>query len=1127
MSTACATLKKVLYAATVLFFMITFSAYLNYVNASSTVELLSTYGEPLVIPLPTNLSNIYVASLDSSRKNILLAGEENGVTVATLIDSNYFEKYGNSYPILGAVTSFDVDDTYSPSFYAFGSSKGEALVLSAKDLRLVFRYIQADEFQVTKIHVSKNVLVAMFQGSRSFIKIFNLSSGGWSEIGEVVGNAPRYSMENVKLIDYSMLKFVYGNKIGTKDTIILAYFTMPKDKLLIQVINASTKEPLVNTIVYVRNDVIGTVYQGVTDREGYALVPIDLVSKKGQNITIFVQVERVCYRYTFTNIDLEEISAGVYTLENNIITVPGKVISQPPQAVRRLILDILDVSTGIPKRIKSISLLNVISINGIHAFLDVSILNQRFQYILVLSGRFADDPSYPSIRIMYLDSSFNEFMEPTKYRLFSDVSALAYSPDGRYLAVGTRGGVVYIFRSAPIGGRYEVLWGYRMPDQVTSISISNKVNNGYAITVGDKRGNLQVLYLPTANEMIPVIRINTTLAFHALSQITSIYASLDLNKLVVGTASKPYLILGFGDYIINRKGPINLDTRVLQPLLIRLITANGTAVANAEVKVYNMKGTLVAEGFTDNNGVYRVKYILPGTYNLTVQPPVDYLENVSEVISVTKEVQEVTVMCNYSTINVYFSILDSETKKAIEENVNFVLSGPETFLSYEVTSKNSSFYLKLLPGQYKLSVTSSRYVVGKPLYQELTTYINVPLNRNVTLYLTRNSFRLTLRFIDNTTRGPPREAVQALLYKEGRLIASSLVSAYKNTLTLILRDKGIFTLEVRPQPPPNEEPYYLSRTYIVNVTGDTQEVIPLYLNSIKLTLNIYDEQTGGPPLTPIKVLIDDKHVVTLPANYTHVTLEVTKGLHTLTLVPLPEYSFLKIPLYNVTKLDIRIVRKTSLNVTLERIYVKIELHIKDHYTGGGPAERLALLINGNKVAEIRPNASSPILFAIFLHKGENVIQLKGKVIYADFIKKVNIVNSTTIEVDLLRKLFTVKVVAVNDIGQKLSGGVVTARGINLKFEATSSIVDGEAYLKLPFGMYTIEVSQPGYEKYSVERVVDHDEELSVVLYPKIITLLTRYLPVLVGVSVIAAIIALIFKYRAKIKSLITPEEELF
>ena len=1115
--------REVLYVIALICLVIAPLTHLNSVQAANTDELLSRYGEPLVIPLQINLSNVFAVSIDVSRSKILLAGKRNDVTVATLIDSNRFEKQGAIYPIFGSVSSFDTDDTYSPTFYAFGSSEGEVLVLSPKDLSLVFKYVQGDEFKVSRVYVSKSILAAMFEGSRSFIKIFNLSSSGWSELGEVVGNAPRYSMENIKLVDFSMLKFTYGNKVGTKDTMIVAYFTIPANKLLIQVINASTGKPLANAVVYVRNDVIGTVYQGITDREGYALVPVDLVSKKQENLTVFVKVESICYKYTFVNIKLQEVSARIYTI-GKVIEVPGDAISPPPQVVRRLILDIFDVSTGEPKRIKTLNRDDVISLK-IHAFIDVSILNQKSRYILVVSGRFASDPSYPSLRIMYLDSSFSKVNETT-YRLFSDVTSLTYSPDGRFIVVGTQGGVIYILRSTT-EGKYEVIWGYRLPYQVTSIAVSNKVDNGIAVIAGDKGGNLQVLYLPTANEMIPILRINSSLSFTTYSPIMSLSATLDLNTVIVGTASKTYLILGLGDFILKKKEPIDLSTRELQPLTIHVTTANGTAVANATIKVYDARGTLVAEGYTDASGTYIVDYILPGTYNISVQPPIDYLEKVSEIMSITKGTREITVVCNYAAINVYFSILDSETKRAIEESVSLTLSGPETFMKYEITSKNSSFYLKLLPGQYKVSIAPSRYVVGKPLYQELTTCISVPRDRNVTLYLTRNTFRLTMRFIDNETRGPPRESVQALLYREGKLIASSVISTYKNTLTLSLRDKGVFVLEVRSLSPLNEEPYYISRTYTINVTSDMQEVIFLYLNHIRLTLNIIDKETGGPPLTSIKVMLDNRYATTLPANTSYVVLEVTKGIHSITLIPMPEYSYLKIPLYNITRLDIRVVRKTTLNVSLMRVYMKVVLRIKDHYTGGGPAERIILVINGNKVAEIRPNASTPVLFTTYLHIGENVIQLKGRNIYADFIKKVNIVNATTIDVELLRKLFTLKIVVVNDIGQKLSGGIAEARGTNLKFEATSSIVDGEVYLKLPFGMYTIEVVQPGYEKYIVEKVVDHDEEISVVLYPKLTTLLVRYLPVLVGVSVIAAIIALIFKYRAKIKSLITPEEELF
>ena len=1124
MLTMRANLERIL-CAVVLIFLVTTPITHNVLAQGTNIdELLSKYGKPLVVPIRNNLSNICVTFIDSSRESVLLVGSKEGVTVATLMSSKYFEAQGGVYPLLGTMSSYDIDDTYSPSHYAFGSSKGEVLVLSPEDLSLKFKYVQGDEFRVNKVFISKNILAAMFVGSRTFVKVFNLSTGGWSEYGEVVGNAPRHSTEGIKLIDFSLLKFTYGNKISTKDTMVLAYYTIPINKLLVQVINASTNEPLADAIVYVRNDILGTIYQGITDREGYALVPIDLTTKKQENITIFVKVENICYKYTFENVELQEISTGVYTI-GKVISIPGGSLSQLPQVVRRLVLDVIDLSSTEPKRIKTLNRDDVILLK-IHAFLDVTILGQQYRYLLVVSGRFASDPNYPSLRIMYLDSSFTLLSE-TKYRLFSDVSALTYTPDGRFIIIGTQGGTIYVLRSTPTDGKYEVLWSYRMPAQVTSLTVANKVDNGIAIVAGDAKGNVQVLYLPTANKMIPMLRLNTSLTYNVGSPITSICTSLDLNTLIIGTEERSYLVYGLGDYIVESSKAIDLRTRELQPLSIRVVTVNGTAVANAYIKVYNTEGVLIAEGITDANGTYSVDYILPDTYNITVQPPVEYLQRASLLVSITKEVQEITITCNYTTITVYFSVLDSETKGAVEESVSFTLSGPETFMRYNVVSGNSSFYIKLLPGHYKITVSPSKYVIGRPLYQEAEAYIDVPKDKNVTIYLARNTFRLAIRFMDNATRGPPKEPVKVMLYKDSKLIASSIITTYKNTLTLTLRDKGVFTVKIQPLPPENEEPYYTSATYIINVTSDTQETILLHLNYIKLVLNVVDEKTGGPPLTSVRVVLDERYTTILQANTSKLTLEVTKGGHTITLVPEPEFSYLKIPLYNTTELYIDVVRETSLNVTLRRVYFKVVLNIIDYYTGSGPAEKLVLMINNIKVAEIPPNATAPVSFNTYLHVGENIIQLKGRNIYTDYIKKVIITNETTIDVELLRKLFTLKLVIVNDIGQKLSGGMVEALGINLRFEASSSIIDGEAYLKLPFGMYSIKVTQPGYEKFVAERVVDHDMEVSIVLYPTIITLLTRYLPVIVGVSVIAAIIALIFKYRARIKSLIAPEEELF
>jgi len=431
---------KILCSLVLIFLIITPAIHHSLTQGASIDELLSKYGNPLVIPLRKNLSNIQATFIDPSRGTALLVGSIGGVTVATLFNTKYFELEGATYPILGELTSYDIDDTYSPTHYAFGSSRGEVLVLSSEDLAFKFRYIQGDEFGVSKVFTTKDIAAAMFVGSRTFVKVFNLSTGGWVEYGEVVGNAPRESIENIRIVDLSMLKFLYGDKVGTKNTIVLACYTIPIYKILVQVINSSTNEPLTNAVVYVRNDVLGTIYQGVTDDEGCALVPIDLTKKK-ENLTVYIELENAFYEYTFTNVKLEQIDTTVYSL-GKIINVPGGRPARPPQVARKLILDIIDFSEGRPRRIKALSKDDVILLK-VHAFLDVTILNQRYRYLLVISGRFANDPSYPSLRIMHLDSSFNLLSE-TKYRLFSDVSAVAYTPDGKYIAVGTTGGTIYV-----------------------------------------------------------------------------------------------------------------------------------------------------------------------------------------------------------------------------------------------------------------------------------------------------------------------------------------------------------------------------------------------------------------------------------------------------------------------------------------------------------------------------------------------------------------------------------------------------------------------------------------------------------------------------------------------------------
>ena len=1090
------------------------------VYSQDSNELISDFGEPLVLPLNITLRSIDMAYLDVSNGLIYVAGEGSKGFIMGVINSSSLRPSPYKYPLLGSPVAFDIDSVRKPKYYVIGTNEGELLIFPAGSLKPTLKYIQGEEARVINVFVNnEGSAVATYDvKGKLFVKVFKVGVGGWTEIGDFIGNAPLKSIEGRKLVGTSLVKVLKGDDALSGNILLNAYYTIPSYLLKVKVISSVENTPISNTKVYVLNEETKEVFSSVTDAEGFALIPISLPIK---DVSIFVNVKGTCYKYEFKKEELERVSDKVFLL-SKVLVVPSGTVSSCPIETRNLILEFDKVSGNSLERVGVFDLSDVEYIR-IHSFLDISKLMMKFRYVIVTSGRFTTYPSYEVLRILYFDENFNLINE-TVYRLFTTITEVTYTLSGDVLVVGTSGGTIYVFKLTDKG--YKVMDSYRLPSSIASLSIANPVGGFKAIVAGDTLGNVQVLHITPEFTLLPVSRTNTSLTLRLESSVRAISSSRDLNQVVIATVNKLYLILGLGDTLSKGILEVDLNERITQPLTINLVDPRGMYVSNATIIVRGIDGREITNVTTNSLGFVRLNYILPGTYYIEVYPRQDYLSKSVTKVEILPSTLNITLRCSYKPVDVSFTIIDGEYGGTPKEELRFIIEGLNESRHYYVLPHNSTFALKLLPGHYKVYVEPSDRVEGKPLYEPVTETIDVPKDRDVRIVLSRNTFTLTLVFIDTEVKGPPREEFNIVLRDtEGNILSN--LSIAKPSVSLKLKYKGLLSLEAIPKSIPGEEPLYLRKTYKLYLINDMKETIPLEINKIDVVLVLKDADTGGSPESPIDIIADGKYLVTIPKGVMIQHINLSKGKHELILKSKPYVKELNISLYNITTIKVEIIRPTIINVTLERLYVNSSLIIKDLYSGGGPIEKLSLYINNLRVGDVPPNASKPVTLVVPLRKGLNTITLRGKNVYAEFTKKVTVKEPTNITIEIPRKTFLLKLILVNDLAQPVHGGIVKAIGIGMKFEGMSSIVNGEADLRLPYGVYTIIVDQPGYERLTIERVVTSNEEISLILKPTLITIINRYMTILIGVAILALVLVLIYRYRAKIKSLIAPEEEIF
>lgn len=228
----------------------------------------------------------------------------------------------------------------------------------------------------------------------------------------------------------------------------------------------------------------------------------------------------------------------------------------------------------------------------------------------------------------------------------------------------------------------------------------------------------------------------------------------------------------------------------------------------------------------------------------------------------------------------------------------------------------------------------------------------------------------------------------------------------------------------------------------------------------------------------------------------------------------------------LSKKDLDVVLTTgdqlSIEIILHRDMCKLKVELLDPY---GIIGSFRLLANNAEIAIIK-GASTEVEIPCGVYR----IFVEPTVENAAYYERsggqlVDLSRNTTTRVSLNRKTYTLRLNVVegdNPIRNARVRVVNTITGATVLTLQTD--FEGSISTSLPSGTYMVEVSHGDYSTESINVALLKDTSVTVEMKPTIVTLIFRYMPMIIGAIALAAIIYISMKIKARIEARIAKEE---
>lgn len=524
---------------------------------------------------------------------------------------------------------------------------------------------------------------------------------------------------------------------------------------------------------------------------------------------------------------------------------------------------------------------------------------------------------------------------------------------------------------------------------------------------------------------------------------------------------------------------------------------------------------IVVDGETVASNVDTATYSLSliyGSHNITIVPSTDYGDRVYYPITIERFIDKdttISLVMKRRTYTLTMSLLDEITGTSITAPVNVI-----TNVSTEIfTVINGTKTLELPAGPLVLRAipqgdTAKVYQPSPDITIDLVDDTVLPITLN------RTRYTVMLRIIDGITGS---DALGRFKLRIGDLDYGLVSSGARLEVPY-----GDFLIALEPSE--ENSAIYRGITDTISVRNDINYSVVVTRNQYRVLLAVADN-IAGPLAVPVNVFDNGTIISVIDAGETQAQLLLVYGVHNIRVVPKPGYEYVYVP----AEISLNVTGPLTASITIQRKTYTINITLVDDLTGEKPIGAFAIYVNDSVVAEdvitnttIKLPYGNYVLRAVPTKNFEKVYEPSEEV-------SVELKNDMNITVDVKRRSYALTIKVVNDMGNPLQNAEVLIYSSSRGILVASLLSDnnGIVSLTMPYDTYKIHVSFGGYSDQEVIVELDTTMDLSITMYPLPLTLIFRYLPIIVVIVVAGIAVYVALKIRAKIAMRMSTAEELF
>ncbi len=1027
------------------------------------------------------------------------------------------------YALTNQIVALSKSSRYDPNYVAILESNGELLILKKVSGGFVPTRIKLHGIPMVggKVYVSEDGFFAV--GFGNVLRIGRFGENGWCEFGLRVGNATKSSVEGISVVDFAMATTRSSKPLAIAPYLALSYVKEvswdPKMMILVIAKAMIGNRSVEGAIIVLKYD--NVTLTSVTTSEGTAAIPVP---------------------YNATNITVEAYYVNE-TLGGTTFYGVKKLLGPfKPGEIRYVEVQLARYPIAVPtvKQFAYISIAKIVSLTGCsksfenplfsEAIATVDPLSVKIHLFIVDGSRAVLFVSYRDkmptgatfykLEVQTIDLSKHRIVWRAWYRLWSPVEMVSVSEDLELVAVVTSGNNVYVFRNVD-GYRFELIESLVLPSKPTSVILvggAGGKGDTYVLAAGLENGYVVLYAYRDYFKSFESVGRRTRYGLLLCRGRAYVDALPKLSAMIASCGSAVYYAPFMGTYL-DKLYTEDLSKYLARNLVVKVINATGFGIP-ANVSIRGSPELVLWA----RNGSVVIKNIAFGTHSVMIVPAMPSYPWIAMNVSIGIE-----------RARLKLRVIDPETNKSMVVNyVSIVCTdGRKEAL---ILSRNRSVELDFVEGEQcsvNISLAPS-YVVFHGEVFVLKPYDAVKLNVSMS-----RTFTVLLEL----PRRKYADRVALCLYTEDGLPIENAVVQMKNVQTNLSihanYNASSQCYEVR------NIPFGVYMVTVSNLSEVLQELPPITI-SVNASDLTFTKIVPYKPMS-LKIRFRTPPIVDLIVSVGNASKYVKRGtkeveFHGLkpgryvvriqALPTLESFGTTKVCYYrNVTR--VVILRKPmELEISLIPIYKRVKIAIVDILTNRGPIDKLNVYIDGKLVETLKaqPNAKA-IYLEGYLPKGRIVnltIVSLGK-IYATFKELLNVDKiGDTVVVKLRRVLVPITINTVSSLGEKLSGVTIDANCNGREITVTS--VDGVAQLYVPSYVSCILVAKmAGYSSARASvSITNAPVTLTMVLRPHILTLVFKYITLIVAVAIVGAIAGILVYLRKKIieKVYVSTEELL-